>query len=161
MSTITPVRDEQALASPAIGRDEVVGIDESSHVLGGPPVRYVNLDNAATTPALRSVLETVTEFLPTYSSVHRGTGAKSRFSTFSYERARELVRAFVGADPERDTVVFGRHTTDAINLLAGSIVLAPDDVVLTTAMALASTPYRQSSSPRIWVKAAMPAFAAP
>ena len=78
------------------------------------------------------MLEAVTEFLPSYSSVHRGTGAKSRFSTASYEQARELVGAFVGADPEQDTVVFGRHTTDAINLLAGSIHLGPDDVVLTT-----------------------------
>ena len=57
--------------------------------------------------------------------MHRGTGAKSRFSTAAYERARERRRAFVGADPERDTVVFGRHTTDAINLLARSIDLGP------------------------------------
>ena len=132
VSTITRSTDDLALTTPAIGRDEIVGIDELSHVLGGPAVRYVNLDNAATTPALRSVLETVTDFLPRYSSVHRGTGSKSRFSTATYERARELVRAFVGADPDRDSVVFGRHTTDAINLLAGSIDLAPDDVVLTT-----------------------------
>jgi cysteine desulfurase / selenocysteine lyase len=134
VSTITRGRHEEALAMPAIGRDEVIGIDELSEVLGGPAVRYVNLDNAATTPALRPVLDAVTEFLPSYSSVHRGTGAKSRFSTATYEGARELVGAFVGADPERDTVVFGRHTTDAINLLARSIDLGPDDVVLTTTL---------------------------
>ena len=132
VSTITHGTDEQALATPAIGRDEVIGIDELSPVLGGPPVRYVNVDNAATTPALRSVLEAVASSSRAYSSVHRGTGAKSRFSTASYEQARELVGTFVGADPERDTVVFGRHTTDAINLLAASIDLGPDDVVLTT-----------------------------
>ena len=90
-------------------------------VLGGPPVRYVNLDNAATTPPLRSVVEAVAELLPLYSSVHRGTGYKSRVSTAAYERARQRVGAFVGADPERDMVVFGRHTTDAINLLARSL----------------------------------------
>jgi selenocysteine lyase/cysteine desulfurase len=128
--------DEQPLAFAALAsgihRDEIVGIDELSPVLGGPPVPYVNLDNAATTPPLRSVLDAVIDFLPSYSSVHRGTGHKSRLSTAGYERAREVVRAFVNADPERDTVVFGRNTTDAINLLARSIALGPDDVVLTT-----------------------------
>jgi selenocysteine lyase/cysteine desulfurase len=117
---------------PGIGRDEVVGIDELSPVLGGSPVPYVNLDNAATTPPLRSVLDAVVDFLPSYSSVHRGTGHKSRRSTAAYERARDVVGYFVGADPERDTVVFGRNTTDAVNLLARSIALGPDDVVLTT-----------------------------
>ena len=88
VSTITCSRDDLALERPAIGREDVIGIDQLSHVLGGPAVTYVNADNAATTPPLRSVLETVTDFLPSYSSVHRGTGAKSRFSTASYERAR-------------------------------------------------------------------------
>jgi selenocysteine lyase/cysteine desulfurase len=127
MTTLAPTT-----LAPAISRDEIVGIDEPSPVLGGPPVPYVNLDNAATTPPLRSVLDAVTDFMPRYSSVHRGTGHKSRLSTAAYERARNVVGYFVGANPERDTVVFGRHTTDAINLLARSIALRPDDVVLTT-----------------------------
>ena len=119
-------------ATTAIRREEVVGIDELVPVLGDRSVPYVNLDNAATTPPLRSVLDAVTEFLPLYSSVHRGTGYKSRVSTAAYERARLAVGAFVGADPDRDVVVFGRHTTDAINLLARSLVLDPGSVVLTT-----------------------------
>jgi len=115
-----------------IPRDEVVGVDEPVPVLGGGRVPYVNLDHAATTPALRPVTDAVAAFLPLYASVHRGTGYKSRASTAAYERARRVVGTFVGADPDRDTVVFGRHTTDAVNLLAGSLALEPDSIVLTT-----------------------------
>jgi cysteine desulfurase / selenocysteine lyase len=118
--------------APAIPRDEIVGIDEPAPVLDGRWVPYVNLDNAATTPALRSVVEAVADLLPIYGSVHRGTGYKSRVTTAAYERAREVVGAFVGADPDRDVVVFGKNTTDAVNLLAASLPVEPGSVVLTT-----------------------------
>ena len=49
---------------------------------------YVNLDNAASTPALREVLDTVNHFMSWYSSVHRGTGFKSRVATQAYDEAR-------------------------------------------------------------------------
>jgi len=92
----------------------------------------VNLDNAASTPAFRTVTDTIERFLPYYSSVHRGTGYLSRVSTAAYEQARERVGRFVGADPERDAVVFGKNTTEAINKLARSLRMAPGSVVLTT-----------------------------
>ncbi len=110
----------------------MVGLDECAPLLDGRRVPYVNLDNAATTPPLRAVVEAVGDLLPLYASVHRGTGYKSRVTTAAYERARETVGAFVGADPDRDVVVFGRHTTDAVNLLARSLDADPDAVVLTT-----------------------------
>jgi selenocysteine lyase/cysteine desulfurase len=115
-------------------RRAFVGVDHPVPVLDGQLVPYVNLDNAASTPALRSVVETVEEFLPFYSSVHRGTGYLSRLSTSAYERAREHVAAFVGADPERDVVVFGKNTTEALNRLARSLRETADAVVLTTAL---------------------------
>jgi selenocysteine lyase/cysteine desulfurase len=40
----------------------------------GKRVRYVNLDGAASTPALVRVHQAVENFLPWYSSVHRGAG---------------------------------------------------------------------------------------
>jgi cysteine desulfurase / selenocysteine lyase len=113
-------------------RREFVGVDYPVPVLDGQLVPYVNLDNAASTPALRSVVETVEEFLPFYASVHRGTGYMSRLSTTAYERAREHVAAFVGADPERDVVVFGKNTTEALNRLARSMRMPSGAVVLTT-----------------------------
>jgi selenocysteine lyase/cysteine desulfurase len=101
-------------------------------VIDGSLVPYVNLDNAASTPALYSVVEAVHEFLPFYSGVHRGTGYKSRLSTLTFEQARQRVGAFVGADPDRDVVVFTTNTTEAINKLARALPLKAGSVVLTT-----------------------------
>jgi selenocysteine lyase/cysteine desulfurase len=116
----------------AVDRAAFVGVDEPVPLLDGGQVPYVNLDNAATTPALREVVDTVDRFLPWYSSVHRGTGYTSRLSTAAYERARELVAEFVGADPERDVVLFTRNTTEALNRLARSLRMPLGSVVLTT-----------------------------
>jgi selenocysteine lyase/cysteine desulfurase len=62
----------------------------------------------------------VEELLPYYGSVHRGAGFASVVSTEAYTRAREIVRAFVGAR-EDDVVLFTRNTTDSMNLLAGAV----------------------------------------
>ena len=110
----------------------MVGVDQLVPVLDGRWVPYVNLDNAASTPAFRRVAATVEDFLPYYSSVHRGTGYLSRISTAAYEEARELVGRFVGADPDRDVVLFGKNTTEAVNRLARSVLMRPGSVVLTT-----------------------------
>ena len=115
-----------------VSRDAFVGIDQPVPLFGGGVAPFVNLDNAASTPALRSVVDAVEEFLPFYSGVHRGTGYKSRLSTNTFERARELVGGFFGADPERDVVVFTKNTTEAINKLARSLPMHADSVVLTT-----------------------------
>ena len=109
-----------------------VGVDEPVPILDGRLAPHVNLDNAASTPAFRSVIDTIERFLPYYSSVHRGTGYTSRLSTRVYEEAREIVGRFVGADPELDVVVFAKNTTDAINKLARTMPIADDAVVLTT-----------------------------
>jgi cysteine desulfurase/selenocysteine lyase len=113
-------------------RSMLVGVDVPVPTLEGRLVPYVNLDNAASTPAFVSVMETIERFLPYYASVHRGTGYKSRLSTGAYEEARAVVGRFVGADPDRDVVVFAKNTTEAINKLARAMPIADDAVVLTT-----------------------------
>src|SRR5438067_7761171 len=97
---------------------EVVGADLMVPVIDGGQRRYVNLDNAASTPPLVAVREAVDRLAPWYSSVHRGTGFKSQLSTHAYEVAREAVADFVGADPERHSVVFVRNTTEGMNKVA-------------------------------------------
>lgn len=84
----------------------------------GGRTEYVNFDNAASTPALRSVADFVYRALPWYASVHRGSGIKSRVMTELYEGARQQVRDFFHADPDRHEVVFTRNTTEALNLFA-------------------------------------------
>ncbi|WP_400995595.1 aminotransferase class V-fold PLP-dependent enzyme [Agromyces sp. GXQ0307] len=89
-------------------------------VLGGGRVRHVNLDVAASAPALSSVAAHVAAVLPYYASVHRGTGYASQASTALLEDARVGVARHVGARLD-DQVVFTRNTTDALNLLAGAV----------------------------------------
>jgi cysteine desulfurase/selenocysteine lyase len=105
--------------SPAITyRDLFVGLDVKTPLLDGSRRRYINFDNAASTPALRAVQEAVNNFLQYYSSVHRGTGFKSQLSTHAYEQARQTVLRFVGADPNEHVCIFGKNTTEAVNKLA-------------------------------------------
>ncbi len=113
-------------------RDRIVGLDREVPLLDGRRVPYVNLDNAASTPALVDVARAVDEFMPFYSSVHRGTGFKSRLSTVAYDQAHAIIGRFVGADPQTNTVIFGKNTTEAINKLAWRLPLGPDAVVITT-----------------------------
>jgi selenocysteine lyase/cysteine desulfurase len=94
---------------------------------------YLNLDAAASTNALPAVAESVQEFLPWYSSVHRGAGYKSRRATTAYEAARQAALAFAGRSLDGgDVAVICRNTTEAINHLAYRLRLEPDDVVVTT-----------------------------
>jgi len=115
-------------------RNELVGLDVQVPVLSGEQRRYVNLDNASSTPTFRPVLEKVNEFLEYYSNVHRGTGFKSQMASEVFDEARRTVARFVKADLEHDTVIFTRNTTEALNKLSRLYPFRPDGVVLTTLM---------------------------
>ena len=99
-------------------RSLFIGMDTLIPLLDGTSRCYINFDNAASTPALKAVQQSMDDFLPYYSSVHRGSGFKSQLSTFAYEQARTIVMEFVGADPNEHTCIFGKNTTEAINKLA-------------------------------------------
>lgn len=103
----------------------LVGAETRSPLVTGGDLRYVNLDVAASAPALESVAARVADFLPYYSSVHRGSGYGSIVSTAAYEAARRTIAAHVGARFD-DVVQVVRNTTDAFNLLASAV---PGDVV--------------------------------
>jgi selenocysteine lyase/cysteine desulfurase len=111
-----------ATTSSVHGSDLVrlVGADIEVPLVTGGTRRYVNLDYAASAPALRSVADAVSAILDWYSSVHRGAGFKSRAATAAYEGARESIRSFVNARPD-DAVIITRNTTDSINLLADTL----------------------------------------
>ncbi len=115
-------------------REQVVGIDTEVPLLDGTNGRYINFDNAATTPALVPVSDKINEFLRWYASVERGSGFKSRLSTAVYMEARAIVAEFVGADPDEYTVIFTRNTTESINKLAHRLSFADGDVVLRSLM---------------------------
>lgn len=115
-------------------RERIFGLDRLTPLLDGSLVPYVNLDNAASTPPMNDVIDALHTFLPFYSSVHRGTGFKSRLSTSAYDQAHEIIGRFVGADPEFNTVIFGKNATEAINKLSYRFPLPSDSVVISTRM---------------------------
>lgn len=117
-----------------VDNKEVVGAKTDVSLLDGRKQTYINFDNAASTPAFLQVTSDVTNFLPSYSSVHRGSGEKSRFSTKAYEESHDVVCQFVGANPEEHVVIFGKNTTDAINKVARRIDLKKEDVVIISTL---------------------------
>ncbi len=98
-------------------RELIVGADAKIPLSNGQLVTSINFDNAATTPPFSSVLQSVVSFAPWYSSIHRGTGYKSQYSSEIYEKSRDAIRDFVKADSS-NMVVFVKNTSEAINKLS-------------------------------------------
>jgi selenocysteine lyase/cysteine desulfurase len=112
-----------------------VGIEKMVPTLSGVDTRYVNLDSAASTTSLKAVQDSINQFLPYYSSVHRGNGYKSQLSTEMYERSRATILKFVNADPEEHVCIFGKNTTEAVNKLANRFPFTEErNIVLVTGM---------------------------
>ncbi|WP_407652528.1 aminotransferase class V-fold PLP-dependent enzyme [Amycolatopsis cynarae] len=114
----------------------------------GGETGYANLDHAASAPCLAAVRDAVDAFLPWYASAHRGAGFASQVSTRVYERAREVLRKFAGAR-DRDTVIFTRNTTDALNLLARALPRHTSVVLFDTEHHAALLPWRGPNVVRI------------
>ncbi len=112
---------------------ELVGAGKLVPCLDGIERPAIELDQAASTQVHPDVAARVEEFLPWYSSVHRGAGYRSRRATAAYEDARRAVLSFAGRSPDGpDVAIFCRNTTEAVNQLAYRLRLQPTDVVVTT-----------------------------
>ncbi|MBM7775766.1 selenocysteine lyase/cysteine desulfurase [Actinokineospora baliensis] len=137
---VPTARVEQApLPTPTV--PAVAGARLRVPLVDGRTVPYANLDHAASAPCLDAVRDAVDELLPWYASVHRGAGFASQVSTKVYERARRVLRRFVGAH-DTDTVVFTRNTTDSLNLLAKALPRATSVVLFDTEHHAALLPWR-------------------
>ena len=96
----------------------------------------VYLDNAATTQKPCCVVEAEEEeYYHFNSNVHRGVHYLSGLATDKLEQAREKVRRFIHAAKSNE-IIFTRGTTEAINLVAGSLgeMLHEDEEVLVSVM---------------------------
>jgi cysteine desulfurase/selenocysteine lyase len=111
----------------------LIGADTVVPTLHGSK-RYINFDNAASTPTFQPIAEAVVEFLKWYSNVHRGTGFKSQLSSWAFERSRDIVAEFIGADLKQQVVIFTKNSTEAINKLAYRLPFEKGDIILTTLM---------------------------
>ncbi|AJA49345.1 putative cysteine desulfurase [Clostridium pasteurianum DSM 525 = ATCC 6013] len=105
----------------SIYRNLIVGLDTKIPITNGNAVTAINFDNAATTPPLVSVLKEIVNYAPWYSSIHRGSGYKSIVSSKIYEDSRKIVLDFVGGDILKDTVIYVKNTTEAINKLSNTL----------------------------------------
>jgi selenocysteine lyase/cysteine desulfurase len=139
LGTKRSIRGETAMTAlscpPGFPSPPVPLVGDGAPVLcaDGTERPYLSLDAAASTSALESVVTSVREFVPWYSSVHRGAGHKSQLSTRAYEDARAAALAFAGRRNGDDHVaIICRNTTEAVNHLAHSLRLDPGDVVVTT-----------------------------
>jgi cysteine desulfurase/selenocysteine lyase len=93
----------------------------------------VYLDSAATSQTPRSVIEAMDRYYNEYrASIHRGVYPLAAEATEAYEVARDKVAAFTGSTAGE--TVFTRNGTEAINLVAYSSRLGPDDTVVLTQM---------------------------
>ena len=93
-------------------------------------IRYVNLDNAATTIPLAGVKQYVDDMLDSYGSVNFGAGKKSQISTQEYNASRDIIRNFVGASAN-NYVIFTQNTTAAINQIAALWAKQPGKILVS------------------------------
>jgi len=112
-------------------RAEFPALDQQVH---GKPLVY--LDSAASSQMCRASIQAVDHFnRHDRSNVHRGVHALGQRATQAMEDARGIVRTFLNAAHDSE-IVFTRGTTDAINLVAGSLgqSFEPGDEVVLTQM---------------------------
>ncbi|HVO44304.1 MAG TPA: cysteine desulfurase [Aggregatilineales bacterium] len=102
-----------------------------------PGVKLIYMDSAATAQKPAIVLETLDHYYREMNSnVHRGVHSFSEKATAAYEKARDKVRDFVGAESSVE-IIFTRNTTESINLVAyawGLSALKPGDEIVLTEM---------------------------
>jgi cysteine desulfurase / selenocysteine lyase len=101
-------------------------------VRAGVPLVY--LDNAATSQKPQQVLDAMRDYYEQHNAnVHRGIHTLAEEATALYEGARDKVASFINAADRRE-VVFTKNSTEALNLLARTIILQPGDEVVVAEM---------------------------
>lgn len=116
-------------------RDMVAGLNVKVPIKNKKLITAINFDNAATTPPFKYVLDELMSFSNYYSSIHRGTGYKSIFSSKIYENSRRIICDFVHCDYNKNVVIYVKNATEAINKLSYTISnIDKDCVILSTRM---------------------------
>jgi len=108
---------------------ELIGSDYFVNTIDAKRVKYLNLDNAATTPTFKLILNKVTEFLETYGSIHRGSGQKSQVSTAIYEEAVPVILNFLGVTQKEYALIVTHNTTSSINKLTRMLDISEEDTI--------------------------------
>jgi cysteine desulfurase/selenocysteine lyase len=113
-----------------------------SRRFGGRPLAY--LDSANTSQKPQQVIDAISDHYAQHNAnVARAMHSLGAEASEAYEDARDKVAAFIGAG-NRDEVVFTRNATEALNLVARTLVTQPPGAAASSASARAT----RSSSPR-------------
>lgn len=116
-------------------RDLFIGIANPVKLSNGNVAMPIGFDNGATTPSLKSSYRELCRGLETYGAVARGTGQKSEITTQKYENSRKIILDFFNIKNDSSyTVVFGKTTTECMNLLSKVLIKNKNDKILTTRM---------------------------
>ena len=82
--------------------------------------KLIYLDSASTTQKPQSVINTISHYYENYNAnIHRGIYQIAEKATAAFEDVRGKVANFIKAD-NKNSIVFTRGTTEAINLIANS-----------------------------------------
>lgn len=116
-------------------RNLFIGVDTPIYLKNNQNVIPIGFDNGATTPSFKSSYREFTRGLITYGAVARGTGQKSEITTQNYENARQIIKDFFNQGNNDDyTVIFGKTTTECMNILSKVLIKDKGEKVLTTRM---------------------------
>ena len=75
-------------------RELFEGIETKVKLSNGSYIIPINFDNGATTPPLKSVINTILEDIKYYGPIARGLGQKGDICTRKFEEAREDILDF-------------------------------------------------------------------
>lgn len=96
--------------------------------------RLVYLDSANTSQKPQCVIDTMVDHLERHNAnISRAMHQLGAESTEAFEGARDAVAAFINA-PRREEVIFTKNATEALNLVARTFPLGPEDRVVITEM---------------------------
>ncbi len=116
-------------------RELFEGIETEVKLSNGSYIIPINFDNGATTPPLKSVINTILEDIKYYGPIARGLGQKGDICTQKFEEARENVLDFFNLKGNNThTVIFTKSDTEGLNLLANILIKDNNIKVLTTRM---------------------------
>jgi cysteine desulfurase/selenocysteine lyase len=103
-----------------------------SRTVNGAPLIY--LDNAASAQKPEAVIEAMAGAMRgAYANVHRGLHTLANETTEAYEAARTVVARFLNA-PARESIVFTKSGTQAINIVAAGLDIKPGDEIVLSVM---------------------------
>jgi len=96
------------------------------------PRRLIYMDHGASTHPPRAVLDVYKDFLErSYANVHRGRHHLSEMATDRFEHVSDDILSFIGAPPDRRSLILLGNTTQALDLAAHVMAAEPGTTLVS------------------------------